>query len=112
MDDYIATLVDLDLESLKVVLSIKSDQEEIGDFSFSFNQTDLCLAVIQWIKYDLPKRHSNLIELCEYFCLHQINPNATNLLNNLMELFCPITYTLNSIHNKSSSAISLGQALS
>lgn len=33
-----ATICDLDMDSLKLILSIKSDQEEIADFSFSFNQ--------------------------------------------------------------------------
>ena len=50
------SLVDLDLSSLAVILGIKSDQEEIGDFSFSFNQTDIALAVVQWVKYDLDNR--------------------------------------------------------
>ena len=36
--NYSATLNDLDLESLKLILSIKSEQEEVSDFSFSFNQ--------------------------------------------------------------------------
>ncbi len=52
-----ASLTDLDLTSLKAILSIKSDQEDIGDFSFSFNQTDLALAVVQWIKADFEGRH-------------------------------------------------------
>ena len=37
-DNYSATLNDLDLDSLKLILSIKSEQEEVSDFSFSFNQ--------------------------------------------------------------------------
>ena len=36
--NYNATLNDLDLESLKLILSIKSEQEDFSDFSFSFNQ--------------------------------------------------------------------------
>ena len=48
-DDFRAVLSDLDLESFKEILSIKSEQEEVADFSFSFNQSDICLAVVQWI---------------------------------------------------------------
>ena len=36
--NFNATLNDLDLESLKLILSIKSEQEDFSDFSFSFNQ--------------------------------------------------------------------------
>ena len=39
--NYSATLNDLDLDSLKLILSIKSEQEEVSDFSFSFNQVHM-----------------------------------------------------------------------
>ena len=48
-DEFGAVLTDLDLESFKEILSLKSEQEEVGDFTFSFNQSDICLAVVQWI---------------------------------------------------------------
>ena len=63
-DDFVCSLVDLDLSSLTVILGIKSDQEEIGDFSFSFNQTDIALAVVQWVKYDLDNRWRVRFQSC------------------------------------------------
>lgn len=83
-DDYVASLVDLDIDSLKTVLSVKCDQEEVSDFSFSFNQSDLCLAVVQWITFDRPRRFDFLAELAPFFCIHQISSFAASSLANLL----------------------------
>ena len=34
--------LELDVTSLCEILRLKSEQEEVSDFSFSFGQTDLC----------------------------------------------------------------------
>ncbi len=103
--DFCASLCDLDLDSLKLILSIKSDQEEIADFSFSFNQvdgncplmlttfyiqctytymqSDICLGVVNWIRHDgnTAERYPFLSEhLDQYFCLHQISSSASTAL--------------------------------
>ncbi len=95
-DDYAACLPELDLASLKVVLSIKSDQEEVGDFSFSFNQVDLAAAVDRWVSADFQARHSHYSELSEYFCHHQINSQAKESLRALVRRiddFCSVHST-------------------
>ncbi len=92
-DDYVSGLVDLDLPSLKVILSIKSDQEDIGDFSFSFNQTDLAHAVVAWVRADLHSRHSHFQELSEFFCHHQVSASAKEALRKLtrdIDTYCSV----------------------
>lgn len=82
-DDYVCTFTKLDYASVKKILRIKSDQEEISDFTFSFNQSDICLAAVQWIKADLVDRIGYLTDLSECFCLHQISGSAKSALASL-----------------------------
>ena len=49
--NYSATFNDLDLDSLKLILSIKSEQEEVSDFSFSFNQVYECSSLLFRSRY-------------------------------------------------------------
>jgi len=65
----------------------------VGDFSFSFNQTDLALAIVYWIGADMLGRHQHLRDLAEFYCVHQITAKAKEALQALAkkaEEFCAL----------------------
>jgi len=68
--------LELDVESLCQILSIKSQQEEVSDFSFSFCQTDVCEGLVTWIGHDLEQRKAHIHLLRQYVCLHQVSGNT------------------------------------
>ena len=65
--NYKAILNDLDLDSLKLILSIKSEQEEVSDFSFSFNQghSHMLDSANQFICGRDLGRHVNIMFTCQ-----------------------------------------------
>jgi len=65
--------LDLDISSLCEIFRLKSEQEEISDFSFSFGQTDLCEGLISWVSRDLEARQGHIHTLRQYICLHQVS---------------------------------------
>jgi len=48
--------LDLDVEALCEIFSLKGEQEEVSDFSFSFGQTDLCEGLIAWMSHNTDLR--------------------------------------------------------
>ena len=48
--------LDLDVDAVCEIFSLKSEQEEVSDFSFSFGQTDLCEGLIAWMGHDPDNR--------------------------------------------------------
>ena len=42
--------LDLDVISVCEIFRLKSHQEEVSDFSFSFGQTDVCEGLIAWVQ--------------------------------------------------------------
>ena len=48
--------LDLDVGSLCEIFRLKSEQEEVSDFSFSFGQTDICEGLVSWVSHDLENR--------------------------------------------------------
>ena len=68
MQDFL----DLDVISLCEIFRLKSHQEEVSDFSFSFGQTDVCEGLIAWVQHDLEERQQHIHTLRQYVCLHQV----------------------------------------
>ena len=68
MQDFL----DLDVVSLCEIFRLKSHQEEVSDFSFSFGQTDVCEGLIAWVQHDLEERQQHIHTLRQYVCLHQV----------------------------------------
>ena len=64
--------LDLDVISLCEIFRLKSHQEEVSDFSFSFGQTDVCEGLIAWVQHDLEERQQHIHTLRQYVCLHQV----------------------------------------
>ena len=60
-----------DVEAVAEIFSLKSEQEEVSDFSFSFGQTDLCEGLIAWMSHDTDSRKQHIHLLRQYVCLHQ-----------------------------------------
>jgi hypothetical protein len=48
--------LELDVGSLCEIFRLKSEQEEVSDFSFSFGQTDICEGLVSWVSHDLDNR--------------------------------------------------------
>jgi len=65
--------LDLDLPSLCEIFRLKSMQEEVSDFSFSFGQTDVCEGLIAWMEHDREERQTYIHTLRQYVCLHQVS---------------------------------------
>ena len=61
-----------DVEALCEIFSLKSEQEEVSDFSFSFGQTDLCEGLIAWMSHNTDVRKQHIHTLRQYVCLHQV----------------------------------------
>ena len=61
-----------DVDSVCEIFSLKSEQEEVSDFSFSFGQTDLCEGLIAWMSHDTDHRKQYIHTLRQYVCLHQV----------------------------------------
>jgi len=55
------------------IFRLKSHQEEVSDFSFSFGQTDVCEGLIAWVQHDLDDRQQHIHTLRQYVCLHQVS---------------------------------------
>ena len=75
MQDFL----DLDVISLCEIFRLKSHQEEVSDFSFSFGQTDVCEGLIAWVQHDLEERQQHIHTLRQYVCLHQVLLLAVSL---------------------------------
>ena len=73
--------VELDIHELTNVLRVKSSEEELGDFSYSFTQSDLMQGICHWLTHDLENRQ-NFIEshLASFYCLHQVSGGQVNAL--------------------------------
>ena len=77
--------LELDLEEFCMLLELKSGQDEITDFSYSFVQNDIIKGVINWLDYDLDGRHEHITsQLVHYYCLHQAN---TAMVKKLFEIY-------------------------
>ena len=63
----------LESEGLCLLLEMKSGQDEITDFSYSFVQNDIMKGVINWLNHDLDSRHEFIWTLATFYCLHQAN---------------------------------------
>lgn len=68
--------LDLDVEAVCEIFSLKSEQEEVSDFSFSFGQTDLCEGLIAWMSHDVENRKQFIHSLRQYVCLHQVSAST------------------------------------
>ena len=68
----IQDFLDLDVISLCEIFRLKSQQEEVSDFSFSFGQTDVCEGLIAWVEHDQEERQQHIHTLRQYVCLHQV----------------------------------------
>jgi hypothetical protein len=55
--------LELDVGSLCEIFRLKSEQEEVSDFSFSFGQTDICEGLVSWVSHDLDNRQEWGIDL-------------------------------------------------
>ena len=64
--------LDLDCDSVCEIFRLKSEQEEVSDFTFSFGQTDVCEGLIAWMSHDLERRKPNIHTLRQFVCLHQV----------------------------------------
>ena len=84
MQDFL----DLDVISLCEIFRLKSHQEEVSDFSFSFGQTDVCEGLIAWVQHDLEERQQHIHTLRQYVCLHQVLILAVSSTNITFCLFC------------------------
>ena len=82
----------LDSEGLCLLLEMKSSQDEITDFSYSFVQNDIIKGVINWLNHDLDSRHENIWTLATFYCLHQAN-NA--MVKKLFDIYQKCKITLN-----------------
>ena len=69
---HMKDFLDLDVISLCEIFRLKSHQEEVSDFSFSFGQTDVCEGLIAWVQHDLDERQQHIHTLRQYVCLHQV----------------------------------------
>ena len=58
------------------IFSLKSEQEEVSDFSFSFGQTDLCEGLIAWMSHNTDTRSHHIHTLRQYVCLHQVSAST------------------------------------
>ena len=56
--------LDLDVISVCEIFRLKSHQEEVSDFSFSFGQTDVCEGLIAWVQVLSSNIQSISISLC------------------------------------------------
>ena len=65
-----------DVEAVSEIFSLKSGQEEVSDFSFSFGQTDLCEGLIAWMSHDTEARKHHIHTLRQYVCLHQVSAST------------------------------------
>ena len=68
--------LDLDVDAVCEIFSLKSEQEEVSDFSFSFGQTDLCEGLIAWMSHDTENRKNHIHTLRQYVCLHQVSAST------------------------------------
>ena len=64
------------MEAVSEIFSLKSGQEEVSDFSFSFGQTDLCEGLIAWMSHDTEARKHHIHTLRQYVCLHQVSAST------------------------------------
>ena len=64
------------MEAVSEIFSLKSGQEEVSDFSFSFGQTDLCEGLIAWMSHDTEARKQHIHTLRQYVCLHQVSAST------------------------------------
>lgn len=64
------------MEAVSEIFSLKSGQEEVSDFSFSFGQTDLCEGLIAWMSHDTENRKQHIHTLRQYVCLHQVSAST------------------------------------
>ena len=82
-------------DELNELLEIKSSQEELSDFSFSFTQSDIAEAVVKWTRFDLKARHTAFKTLSRWFCLHQLNSaskqNTLTLIHEISRTFSSST---------------------
>ncbi len=78
--------LELDLESLIVILEHRAGTEEISDFTFSFIQGDLVNGILYWLNHKLDDRFQYLnSRLNTFFCLHQIRSDAKKAIVSLIE---------------------------
>ena len=56
------------------MLRVKSREEELGDFSYSFTQSDLMEGICHWLNHDLENRRPFIeSHLASFYCLHQVS---------------------------------------
>jgi len=76
--------LDLDVHSVCEIFRLKSEQEEVSDFSFSFGQTDVCEGLIAWMSHDTDIRKTHIHTLRQYVCLHQVSGSTKKKYCKLM----------------------------
>ena len=86
--------VELDIHELINVLGLKSREEELGDFSYSFTQSDLMEGICHWLNHDLESRRCFIeSHLSSFYCLHQVSGGQVNVMFKLRESstnFCQV----------------------
>ena len=71
--------VELDVIELINLLLVKSKEEELGDFSYSFTQSDLMYGICHWLNQDLENRRFFIeSHLSSFYCLHQVSGGQVN----------------------------------